>query len=210
MTQLTAVQIHERISLGYDSTSATADAWDEVFDEINGQFGEIPMIEFVVSQEGRDPLALFSAKGFNESFRLAYRPGEGTEATPDYDLASNGTKISELTEKDWSTEYGLSKFDSIAAEKLYSWDPDRDNTCGNSTDWHWWAAMFPGDEETPALGAGVIVEEMSGGRTAAIRYDTKEDLDEAWAEREKQYAEYEHSDCADGIECEGCFSCENR
>lgn len=127
------------------------------------------------------------------------------------DLASSGTPLDELTEADWNLTYALSKFDSIAAEKIWSWtlDSGQDDDCGNSVDWHWWAARFDGNDETPALGAGVIIEERSGGAVYAVRYGTAKELDEAWASRLAHYAKYVHSECADGIECDGCISCEN-
>lgn len=128
------------------------------------------------------------------------------------DLASNGTPLDTLTEEDWSTPYvGGEKFDNVAEEKIWSWtlDSRQDADCGNSTDWHWWAARFDGDKETPGLGAGVIIEERSGGSVSAVRYDTTEGLRKAWESREAHYSEYVHSGCEDGADCEGCGSCEN-
>lgn len=125
------------------------------------------------------------------------------------DLASNGTPMDELTEQDWEDRYPFSKFDTVAAEKIYSWEVDPGDTCGNSTDWHWWAAKFDGSADDVTLGAGVIIEEMSSGSTTAIRYEKVEDYNKAWKGRERQYAEYRHAECENGMRCEGCFSCEN-
>jgi hypothetical protein len=126
-------------------------------------------------------------------------------------LASNGTPMDELTEQDWEDRYPLGKFDTVAAEKIHSWtlDSNQDDECGNSTDWHWWAAKFDGSADNIALGAGVIVEEMSSGSTSAVRYETKEEYDKVWSGMQEQYEEYRHAECAKGRECEGCFSCEN-
>lgn len=128
------------------------------------------------------------------------------------DLASNGTPIDVLTGVDWETPYGLGKFDTIAAEKLHAWtlDSGQDDDCGNSTDWHWWAARFDAEPVTDgdAMGVGVILEERSGGSVTAMRYTSAEEFRKDWESRERHYAEYVHSGCADGIECEGCESCE--
>lgn len=127
------------------------------------------------------------------------------------ELASNGTPMDVLTEEDWSEPYGLGKFDTVAEEKIWSWtlDSGQDDDCGNSSDWHWWAARFDGNRENPVLRAGVIIEERSGGAVCAIRYSTSEELDKAWASRELRYAEYVHSKCENGIDCWGCEHCEN-
>lgn len=119
------------------------------------------------------------------------------------EMASNNTPVDVLTEDDWETLYGLGKFDTIAAEKLHAWtlDSGQDEECGNSTDWHWWAALFK-DELA-------IVEEVSSGAVTAIRYPSQAELMAAWGERETAYTEYVHSGCKDGTECEGCNSCEN-
>lgn len=125
------------------------------------------------------------------------------------DLASNGTPMDTLTEQDWEDRYPLSKFDSVAAEKIYSWDADPGDTCGNSMDWHWWAAKFDGNADNVALGAGVIIEEMSSGATTAIRYQNVEEYNKEWESREEQYEEYRHAECVKRRDCEGCFHCEN-
>lgn len=118
----------------------------------------------------------------------------------DMDNASNGTPVDTLTEDDWQTDYGLGKFTTIAAEKLYAWDPD--DTCGNSTEWYWWAGLH-----REAL---VIVVELSSGAVSAAHYDTAEALDTAWEALEAQYTAYVHAECTDGVECDGCAECENR
>lgn len=127
------------------------------------------------------------------------------------DLASNGTPLDELTEADWSTDYGLDKFGTVAEEKIWSWtlDSGQDDECGNSVDWHWWAARFDGNGENPVLRAGVIIQERSGGAVCAFRYGTVEELDEAWKWRQVTYAEAVHAECEDGVDCEGCNACEN-
>jgi len=127
------------------------------------------------------------------------------------DLASNGTPLDELTETDWSTPYTSSKFDNVAEEKIWSWtlDSGQADDCGNSTQWQWWAARFDGDDETPALGAGVIIEERSGGAVVAFRYSTVKELEEDWTSRVVQYAKHVHSECTEGLDCVGCPSCEN-
>lgn len=129
------------------------------------------------------------------------------------ELASNNTPMDTLTEEDWTTDYGLGKFDTIAAEKLYTWTlegrHDRENETGNSTDWDFAAVRFNGDKDVPALWAGAIVSELSDGSVSAMRYETTEALDDSWAYAEDMYAQYVHGGCADGVECEGCNACEN-
>jgi len=128
------------------------------------------------------------------------------------DLASNGTPMDVLTEEDWQTEYTLSKFGNVAEEKLYGWtlDGGHDDECGNSTDWHLWSARFNADESIPSLRAGVILQELSGGAVVAFRYHSAEEMERDWKSRERHYADYVHSECEDGAECEGCNCCENR
>lgn len=129
------------------------------------------------------------------------------------DLASNGTPIDVLTAEDWETPYGLSKFGTVAEEKLHAWTlvGSQNAETGNATDWHWWAARFDAEPVTDgdAMGVGVILEVRSGGSVTATRYTSAGELRKDWESRERHYAEYVHSGCADGIECEGCESCES-
>lgn len=129
------------------------------------------------------------------------------------DLASNGTPMDVLTEEDWNTPYGLTKFDTVAAEKLHHWSLSQgyDEECGNAVDWHWWAARFDGDPEDPdfAGGSGVILTEMSGGSVTATRYDSVAEYNAAWFNVEDQWLTYVHQDCEAGRECDGCPECEN-
>jgi len=128
------------------------------------------------------------------------------------DMASNGTPMDVLTGEDWETPYGPGKFDTVASEKIWSWtlDSSQDDDCGNSVDWHWWAARFDAEPVTddPSMRAGVIVEERSGGSVCATRYDSAEELRRDWESRERHYAEHVHAGCDDGVKCEGCAHCE--
>lgn len=124
--------------------------------------------------------------------------------------ASNGTPMDVLTDADWTTEYGLGKFDTIAAEKLHTWTLDSSQTedCGNSTYWHWWAAKFDAADDQ-AMGSGVILTEMSGGSVTASRYDSVVEHNAAWFNMREQYMDAVHEECKYGRECEGCSNCEN-
>jgi hypothetical protein len=126
------------------------------------------------------------------------------------DLASNGTPMDVLTDQDWETEYGLVKFDTVAAEKIHSWTLDSSQTdeCGNSVDWLWWAAKFDGADGQD-MGAGVILTEMSGGSVTAARYESAAEYNAAWFNIEDQWLTAVHADCTDGKDCEGCQNCEN-
>lgn len=132
------------------------------------------------------------------------------------DLASNGTPIDVLTEQDWDTPYGLGKFDTVGTEKVHSWTltTNQSRECGNSTDWHWWAAGFDADgtDDMPGgpLGGGVIIQEDSQGAVTGQRFGTRSAYLETWAALEKEYDEYVHGECADGTECDGCPECEYR
>lgn len=124
------------------------------------------------------------------------------------DMASNGTPLDTLTEDDWETLYGLGKFDTIAAEKVWSWvlDGTQDDDTGNSSDWKWWAARFDANGSSEIRG-GVIVEEKSDGSVFAYRYDDPSVLNAVWEARELEYSRYVHGDCKDGVDCLGCSSC---
>jgi hypothetical protein len=128
------------------------------------------------------------------------------------EMSNNGTPMGVLTEEDWSTEYTFGKFGNAAEEKLYSWtlDSGQNDECGNSVDWHTWSARFNADKDIPALRAGVILQERSGGAVVAFRYDSAEELERDWEFRVQAWMEYVHGECADGIECDGCEHCENR
>jgi hypothetical protein len=129
------------------------------------------------------------------------------------ELASNGTPMDVLTEEDWETPYGLGKFDSIAQEKLYVWSLDgghKDETGGGEFPW---SCLFVQPEReadrVPALRAGVILTVSTGGGVSSARYDTAEELAVAWKDHEDTYAQWLHSECEDGVECDGCNACEN-
>lgn len=127
------------------------------------------------------------------------------------DMASNGTPMGTLTDADWETPYGLGKFDTIAAEKLHmrTLDGWKFEETGNAVDWNWWAARFEGDADEPGMRAGAILTALSDGSTSAARYYTAGELDAAWERCEREYALFVHSECADGVDCDGCDSCEN-
>lgn len=119
------------------------------------------------------------------------------------EMARNGTPFDVLTEEDWATPYGPGKFDTVAAEKIHSWtlDGNQDEECGNSTGWHWWAALFR-DER-------VILEELTSGAVHALRYEGGVELNAAWHIREETWEDARHAECAANRKCEGCFNCEN-
>ena len=127
------------------------------------------------------------------------------------DKASNGTPMNVLTEADWETPYGLGKFDTVAAEKVWHWTLSSGQTedCGNSTDWYWWSAKFDFDGDDPAHGFGIIVTEMSGGSVSATRYESAVERDAAWLNLMEQYLDAAHKTCEDGRDCDGCPECEN-
>lgn len=140
-----------------------------------------------------------------------YRLREGMDDMTE--LASNGTPIDVLTEEDWETPYGLEKFTTVAEEKLHAWTlgSGQNAETGNATDWHWWAARFDAEPVTKdsAMGVGVILQTLSNGRVAAVRYTSAEELRQDWESRERHYAEYVHSECDDGVNCDGCECCES-
>ena len=77
----------------------------------------------------------------------------------------------------------LPKFDTAAAEVLYSWDASEQ--CGNSTDGPAWYGLFRNpdvEEHDGPMGAGAIVTEYSGGSVYAVRYASAAELDKVWQE----------------------------
>jgi len=97
-----------------------------------------------------------------------------------------------------------SKFPSAAAEIVYGWTlgTNQDDSCGNSSEWNWWAAVFKAERL-------IIQEEGCNGAVYLLSFDTDAELNEAWSSREDDYDDYVHAECADGRDCEGCVSCEN-
>lgn len=90
------------------------------------------------------------------------------------------------------------KFTNAAAEVVHSWtlDSGQNEECGNATDGDDWFALFRNTDghtiEHGPMGAGVILCVTSQGFVQATRFDTKEELEEAWA---KLVAEHDGSEC---------------
>lgn len=89
------------------------------------------------------------------------------------------------------------KFTNAAAEVVHAWtmDSQQSEECGDAVDGDAWFALFRNPDEGTfdgPMGAGVILCVTSQGFVQATRFDTKEELEEAWA---KLVAEHDGSEC---------------
>lgn len=79
----------------------------------------------------------------------------------------------------------LYKFDTAAAEVVYSWtlDSGQSDECGDAGEGAAWFALFvnpDASEHTGPMGAGVILCVLSGGAVSATRFDTAAELNADW------------------------------